>query len=145
MPGDVNGRRLRPLSAREARSLRAVADSVVPGGMPRLPWVGSAAAVDDMLEELRMPRARQARLAVRVILLLLDVLALLVHARTVGRLDPARRDRYLSRWIDGPWMARMMFRAVASLIQLHYFARPEVYAALGYDPEKVLNLQRRED
>ena len=75
--------RLRPLSPREVRGLRAVAEEVVPGGTRRLPWAGSAAAVDDLLDELRLPRARQARLAVRAILLLMDLLALLLHARTV--------------------------------------------------------------
>ena len=113
------------------REVRALAVAIVPraAALDEEGWRALEALVEEALATRPESMKRQLRLFVRAI----SWLPVLRHGRTLGSLDPRRRDAYLrsverSRLL----LVRRGFWGLRTLVLLGYWGRPEAGEAIGY-------------
>jgi len=121
-------------AARDAALLRAVLDALVPRGGP----FPLGAADTDLDAALARYFARLHPLGPAGLRLLLRAIeyGAVVFERTgpFSRLDPAARERALAAWETsrlGP--RRQLLASLKLLALMHFYERPEVWPAVGYD------------
>jgi hypothetical protein len=133
IPGLAEG--LRVLSAEEATVLLAIADRLIPERerFPRPAAVGLAAQLDLVVAAL--PPATQTELH-QLLRLFENALSGLVFEgvyQTFTASPPEAKDRRLAGWAQSRVaLRRTGSRALRRLVQMTYYASPQVYAALGY-------------
>ena len=121
-------------AARDAALLRAVLDALVPRGGP----FPLGAADTDLDAALARYLARLHPLGPAGLRLLLRAIeygaVVFERTRPFSRLDPAARERALAAWDTsrlGP--RRQLLASLKLLALMHFYERPEVWPALGYD------------
>jgi len=121
-------------AARDAVLLRAVLDALVPPGGP----FAIGAADTDLDAALARYCARLHPLGPAGLRLLLRAIeygaAVFERTRPFSRLDPAARARALAAWEAsrlGP--RRQLLASLKLLALMHFYERPEVWPAIGYD------------
>ncbi len=121
-------------AARDAALLRAVLDALVPRGGP----FPLGAADTDLDAALARYFARLHPLGPAGLRLLLRAIeygaVVFERTRPFSRLDPAARERALAAWDTsrlGP--RRQLLASLKLLALMHFYERPEVWPAVGYD------------
>src|SRR5207247_2162312 len=121
-------------AARDAVLLRAVLDALVPPGGP----FAIGAADTDLDAALARYCARLHPLGPAGLRLLLRAIeygaVVFERTRPFSRLDPAGRERALAAWETsrlGP--RRQLLASLKLLALMHFYERPEVWPAVGYD------------
>src|SRR5436190_1590287 len=121
-------------AARDAALLRAVLDALVPRGGP----FAIGAADTDLDAALARYCARLHPLGPAGLRLLLRAIeygaVVFERTRPFSRLDPAARARALAAWDTsrlGP--RRQLLASLKLLALMHFYERPEVWPAIGYD------------
>jgi len=121
-------------AARDAALLRAVLDALVPHGGP----FPLGAADTDLDAALARYFARLHPLGPAGLRLLLRAIeygaVVFERTRPFSRLDPAARERALAAWETsrlGP--RRQLLASLKLLALMHFYERPEVWPAVGYD------------
>ncbi len=62
--------------------------------------------------------------------------ATLRYGRRFTRLPVGKRLRFLRRFADGPYPARLLFRTMSMFVKLGYYDNPDIFALLGREYEK---------
>ena len=112
-------------------TFRALATAIVPesAGLDVDGW----SELERIVEEALAGRPARIRRQLVTFIRLLGVLPFLRWGRTFDRLDAARRQRFLEAVQDAPvLLVRRGFWGVRTLVFMGYYARPEAYAAVGY-------------
>ncbi|MFQ5690568.1 MAG: gluconate 2-dehydrogenase subunit 3 family protein [Gemmatimonadota bacterium] len=114
-----------------SREFRALVETFVPeaAALGESEWSEVLALVQVALEDRPRRLHRQLRLLLRVV----DRLALLRHGRRFRALDAASRTRFLAGLQDSRWkLLRRGIWSLRTLAFLGYYGRPGIGAELGY-------------
>jgi hypothetical protein len=132
--------RPRRLGARSRRTLRALAEVIVPRD-PSLP-VDLDAVVDFVDQTVGdMPRLLQLVFPIGLALFELGTFVLLPSLRRFSRLELPRREAYVRDWIHSRLMLRRdLIKGVKGLCLFAYYNDRRVMEHLGYRPDEHLQL-----
>jgi hypothetical protein len=121
-------------SARDAALLRAVLDALVPRG-GAFPIGAADTDVDAALARYFASLHPLGPVGLRLLLLAIEYGAVLFErTRPFSRLDPAAREHALAAWERSRLgLRRQLLASVKLLALMHFYERPDVWAAIGYD------------
>jgi hypothetical protein len=121
-------------AAHDGARLRAVLDALVPRG-GAFPLGAADTDLDAALARYFATLHRLGPAGLRVLLAAIEYGAV-VFERTqpFSRLDPAARERALAAW-EGSRLGlrRQLIASLKLLALMHFYERPEVWPAIGYD------------
>ncbi len=121
-------------TAHDGALLRQVLDALVPRGGP-FPTGAADTDVDLALARYFARLHPYGPAGLRLLLRAIEYGAVVFeHTPPFSRLDPARRERALAAWESsrlGP--RRQLLASLKLLAMMHFYERPDVWPALGYD------------
>ena len=121
-------------STRDTVRLRAVLDALVPRG-GAFPTGAADTDLDAALARYFASLHPLGPVGLRLLLLAIEYGAVVFErTRPFSQLDPAARERALAAWETsrlGP--RRQLLASVKLLALMHFYERPEVWTAIGYD------------
>lgn len=131
-------RRLKVLTQREARIVRAVAETMFPPGQgPGRYVTPEDARVVEYLDELLAEVEPQERVMMRCMIALFEVQSLVTHLRRPSLFSRAPLDvrrKTLSGWdTSNLYPRRVAFQALRSLMMWAYIDNPDVEQAMGIE------------
>src|SRR5207249_1769063 len=121
-------------SARDVALLRAVLDALVPRG-GAFPTGAADTDVDDALARYFASLHPLGPVGLRLLLLAIEYGAVVFErTRPFSQLEPAARERALAAW-EGSRLGprRQLLASLKLLALMHFYERPEVWPAIGYD------------
>jgi len=123
-----------PGSTRDAMLLRAVLEALIPRGGP-FPIGAADTDVDAALARYFAGLHPLGPAGLRALLLAIEYgTVVFEHTRPFSRLDPEAQERALAGWEAsrlGP--RRQLVASLKLLACMHFYERPEVWTAVGYD------------
>lgn len=126
------------LTRSEREVLRAIVEWAVPA------TDASPDEVVSYLDELFDEVPREPRLFVRAALVAIGVGARLRYGRSLGALDPDRRNRYLRWWLENRrYAVRSLAKVVVLNVHMAYYSRPGVKERHGFRPEALVALREK--